>query len=163
MTDSSSRAYVALPGSERQLVPGAQPVGPSDPLEVIEVTIRLRSRAPSGQLDAQVSALGAMPPAERTYLTSEQFAATYGADPNEMEQVAQFARENQLTIVREDLAQRTILVSGTAQVIAAAFQVELVQYTSPRGPYRGRLGPVQIPAELKDIVEGVFGLDNRLQ
>jgi kumamolisin len=163
MTDSSSRAYVALPGSERQLVPGAQAVGPSDPTEVIEVTIRVRSRAPSGQLEALVDALGATPPAERTYLTPEQFTATYGADPAEMEQVAQFAREQQLTIVRTDLAQRTIVVSGTAQLISAAFRVQLEQYTSPRGPYRGRLGPVQIPAELKDIIEGVFGLDNRLQ
>src|SRR5215831_9104631 len=116
MTDASSRAYVALPGSERQLVPGAQPVGPSDPSEVIEVTIRVRSRAPSGQLDAEVAALGATPPAERTYLTPEQFAAIYGADPAEMELVAQFAREHQLAVVSTDLAQRTIVVSGTAQL-----------------------------------------------
>jgi kumamolisin len=163
MADSSSRAYVALPGSERQLVPGAQVVGPSDPSEVIEVTIRLRSRAASGALDAQVAALGAQLPAERTYLTPEQYTATFGADPADMEEVAQFAREQHLTIVRQDLAQRTIVLSGTAQAIAAAFRVELVQYSSPRGTYRGRLGPVQIPAELQDIVEGVFGLDNRLQ
>src|SRR5262249_32345057 len=73
------------------------------------------------------------------------------------------AREHQLSVVRTDLAQRIIVISGTAQLVSAAFRVQLVDYTSPRGPYRGRLGPVQIPVALKDIVEGVFGLDNRLQ
>ena len=44
MTDPTSQQYVALPGSERQLVPGAHAVGPVDPNEVIQLTIRVRSR-----------------------------------------------------------------------------------------------------------------------
>jgi kumamolisin len=163
MTDPSSRAYVSVPGSDRTPLPGAQAVGPSNPNETVEVTIRVRSRSASGSLDAQIAAIGAQPPAQRTYLTPEQYAATYGADPTDMEHVMQFAREHQLTVVRSDGAQRVVVVSGPAHVVAGAFRVQLQHYTSPRGPYRGRVGPVQIPADMQGVIEAVFGLDNRPQ
>jgi len=44
-----------------------------------------------------------------------------------------------------------------------AFGVELKEYEHPNGRYRGRTGPVHLPAELQNVVEGVFGLDNRPQ
>ena len=44
-----------------------------------------------------------------------------------------------------------------------AFGVQLKEYQHPNGNYRGRTGPVQIPVELQDVIEGVFGLDNRPQ
>jgi kumamolisin len=156
-------AYVALPGSDRTLVPDSQAVGPVNPAEVIAVTIRLRSRAAAGDLDAALTALGTTPPADRTYLTPEQFAERYGADPAAMDKVAQFARDHQLTVVRSDIGQRTIVLSGTAQALSEAFKVQLVQYSSPQGQYRGRVGPVQVPADLQPFIEGIFGLDNRQQ
>lgn len=156
-------AYVALPGSDRTLVPDSQAVGPVNPAEVIEVTIRLKSRASAGDLDAALSALGSTPPADRTYLTPEQFAEQYGADPAAMAKVEQFARDHQLSVVRADAGQRTIVLSGTVQAISQAFKVQLVQYSSPQGKYRGRVGPVQVPAAIADVIEGVFGLDNRQQ
>jgi kumamolisin len=156
-------AYVALPGSDRTLVPDSRAVGPVNPAEVIAVTIRLRSRAAAGDLDAALTALGTTPPAERTYLTPEQFAERYGADPAAMDKVAQFARDHQLTVVRSDIGQRTIVLSGTAQALAEAFKVQLVQYASPQGQYRGRVGPVQVPADVQPLIDGIFGLDNRQQ
>ncbi|HEV8192376.1 MAG TPA: S53 family peptidase [Ktedonobacterales bacterium] len=156
-------AYVALPGSDRTLVPGSKAVGPVNPAEVIEVTIRLRPRASAGDLDAALTSLGSTPPAERTYLTPEQFAAQYGADPAAIDKIAQFARDHQLTVVRSNVGQRTIVLSGTAQALSEAFKVQLVQYSSPQGQYRGRVGPLQIPADLQPFIEGIFGLDNRQQ
>jgi kumamolisin len=47
--------------------------------------------------------------------------------------------------------------------MSKAFGVELKQYDHPNGTYRGRTGPVHIPQELRDVIEGVFGLDNRPQ
>ncbi len=163
MSDMDPRPYIALPGSERQLVPGAQEAGPSDPNEVIEVTIRLRARESGAQMDAEVAALGAQLPADRTYLTPDEYAARYGADPTDVAKVEQFAQESHLTVVRSDLSQRIVVLSGPLQAVSAAFRVQLVQYTSPRGNYRGRVGPVQIPAYLQGVVEGIFGLDNRSQ
>jgi kumamolisin len=163
MAKSSSRNRAALPGSSRKLVPGARVVGPNDPNEQIEVTIRVRSRGSSDDLEKAVAALGATPPSQRTYLTPEQFTARYGANAKDIEKVAKFARDHQLTVVRSDRDQRTVLISGTAAALASAFQVKLVRYTSPQGDYRGRLGPLHIPDNLQGIVEGVFGLDNRQQ
>jgi kumamolisin len=163
MSDTDPRHYVALPGSERQLVPGAQEVGPSDPNETVEVTLRLRARESDAQVEAEVAALGAQLPADRTYLTPDEYEARYGADPADIAKVEQFAQENHLTVIRRDSAQRVVVLSGASQEVSAAFRVQLIQYTSSRGNYRGRLGPVQIPDYLVGIVEGVFGLDNRLQ
>lgn len=163
MSDTAPRPYVALAGSERQLVPGAKEDGPLDPNETIEVTIRLRAHESDAQIDVEVDALGAQLPADRTYLTPDEYTARYGADPADIAKIAQFAQENQLTVVRSDPSQRIVVLSGTLQAVSAAFRVQLVQYTSPLGNYRGRVGPVQIPADLQGIIEGIFGLDNRPQ
>lgn len=150
MSDAGPHPYIILSGSERQLVPGAKEAGPSDPTKVIEVTIRLRPRESNAQIDAEVAALGAQLPADRTYLTPEQYTARYGADQADVAKVEQFAQENHLTVIRADLAQRIVVLSGPSQEIAAAFHVQLVQYTSPRGNYRGRLGPVPGPTHLNE-------------
>src|SRR5690242_6096725 len=163
MSDTDPRRYVALPGSERQLVPGAKEDGPLDPNETIEVTIRLRAHESDAQIDAEVAALGAQLPADRTYLTPDEYAARYGADPADIAKIEQFAQENHLAVVRSDLSQRIVVLSGSLQVVSSAFRVQLIQYTSPLGNYRGRVGPVQIPADLQGIIEGIFGLDNRPQ
>ncbi|MDB5068052.1 MAG: peptidase propeptide, partial [Chloroflexi bacterium] len=51
----------------------------------------------------------------------------------------------------------------TLEDLSAAFGVELTTYEHPKGRYRGRTGPVHVPASLGDTVLGVLGLDNRPQ
>lgn len=160
---SSPRGYTALPGSVRAPVPGARAVGPVDPSETVSVTIRLRPRPGADDPQAAVEALGQTPPSERTYLTPEEFAARYGADPADVQHVVEFARAHGLAVENTDLGQRTVTLSGPASAMSAAFHVELQQYESPQGSYRGRVGPVHIPENLHGIIEGVFGLDNRRQ
>jgi kumamolisin len=104
-----------------------------------------------------------LPPSQRTYLTSEEFESTYGADPADVQQIVQFAQQHHLQVLGTDLSQRTISVSGTAEQIADTFRVKLMQYDSPRGAYRGRLGAVYVPSGLQPLIEGIFGLDNRQQ
>jgi kumamolisin len=53
------------------------------------------------------------------------------------------------------------VISGTVTQMENAFQVKLFNYDHPEGNYRGRVGAVGVPAEVRDIVQGVFGLDNR--
>jgi kumamolisin len=54
------------------------------------------------------------------------------------------------------------VLSGTAAKFGAAFGVQLADYAHPDGgSYRGRQGPIYIPSDLADIVQGVFGLDDR--
>ncbi len=163
MSDPANRDYVPLPSSTRQLAAGSRAVGPADPNETIYVSLEMRSRVSEQELADQVAALGAQAPDARQYLTAEQVADTYGASPEDIALVTQFAQENGLTVVQAHLAQHRVTLSGTVAQISAAFHVTLEQYTSPAGDYRGRIGEVQIPAYLDGIVIGVFGLDDRPQ
>jgi kumamolisin len=163
MTDPTTQQYVTLPGSERELVPGAHVVGPVDANEVIQLTIKVRPRSSAGDLADEADALGMLPPSQRTYLTSEEFESKYGADPADVQQIVDFLKQHHLQVLNTDLSQRTMTVSGTAQQIADTFRVKLMQYESPQGAYRGRLGPVYVPSGLQPLIEGIFGLDNRQQ
>lgn len=157
---SKETGYVSLPGSERRPLPQATVIGPSDPNERLEVTVRVRRRSLIPPPE-EMAAMAALLPSERQYLTGEEYERQYGADPQDMERVAEFARSHGLQVVEQSAARRSVVLSGTVQAAEAAFGVTLEDYEYPQGTYRGRVGPVSIPAELGDIVEGVFGLDNR--
>ena len=152
--------YVSLPGSERRPLPEATVIGPTDPNERLEVTVRVRRRQPAPS-PTEITAMAAQLPAERQYLTGQEYEQQYGADPQDLEAVAAFARSHGLQVVEQSAARRSVILSGSVQAAEAAFGVTLEDYEYPQGTYRGRVGPVSMPAELSGIVEGVFGLDNR--
>ena len=154
---STEAGYVAIPGSEREPLPQAQAVGPTDPSERLEVTVRVRRR----QALPSAEALAAQLPAQRRYLTAEDYERHYGADEADLAKVADFARQHGLHVVTQSAARRSVILSGTVADVSNAFQVTLDDYEYPQGTYRGRTGPVCIPEDLQGIVEGVFGLDNR--
>ena len=149
--------WVALPGSERDPLPGARVRHTADPAEHILVTVIVR-RKPTAQ-DAGADRL----PFTRGHLRREDFAARYGGQPEDMAAVASFARSSGLSIVESHPARRSIILSGTVAAFSAAFGVELSRYDYAGGTYRGRTGPVYVPAELAPVIEGVFGLDDRPQ
>ena len=155
------KRYVAIPGSERAPLPRARAIGKPDPRKIIGVTVLLRSRAAEG-LPA-VEEMAARLPHERQYLSREDFVAAHGADPEDIAKIRRFARQHRLVVVGQNAAARTVELRGTVAALSQAFQVRLMRYRHPRGIYRGRTGPVQVPAELHGIVQGVFGLDNRPQ
>ncbi|HEY7124898.1 MAG TPA: S53 family peptidase [Ktedonobacterales bacterium] len=154
MSEHSSHTAVPVPGSERSplvdALPGARHVGPVHPDERIEVSVYLRPQ--SG---------GAPQPDQR--LTREEYAARFGASPDDVEKVEAFAHEHDLTVVQTDLARRLVVLAGPASALQQAFGVNLQRYEHETGSYRSRSGPVLVPAELAPLVEGVFGLDNRPQ
>ena len=154
---SAKPSYVAIPGSEREPLPQAQAVGPTDPTERLEVTLRVRRRQPL----PVPSVMAVQAPSQRRYLTGEEYAGQYGADVSDLEKVADFARQHGLHVVTQSAARRSVILSGTVADVSSAFGVTLNDYEYPQGTYRGRTGPVTIPADLQGIVEGVFGLDNR--
>ena len=154
----STKMLTPLAGSERALRPGSRLVGTVNPEDRIEVTVRLRSR---GNKPVSADEIGALPPLERHYLSREEFAAAYGAEPGDVDQNKLFAEKNGLAVVSVNLAQRNVILSGSAKALGDAFQVKLMEYEHPQGNYRGYIGPVHLPADLVPIVQGVFGLDNR--
>ncbi|HZR56723.1 MAG TPA: S53 family peptidase [Terriglobales bacterium] len=136
-------------------------IGPANPNEQIEVTVRLRSRA--GKTPPVAPESFRQLPAQRRVLSREELEKVHGADPASIARVEAFAGEQGLTVVGTSAARRTVVLSGTVAAMSAAFGVQLAQYEHSGGQYRGRTGAIHIPAKLNDVIEGVFGLDNRPQ
>jgi kumamolisin len=158
---SAPKKQLPLAGSERVPMEGAREIGPANPNETVDVTIRLRSRA--GKKPIVNAAEFTKPIAKRAILSRKEFEQRHGADPDSVARVEAFARQHKLLVKEKSLARRTIVLSGTVAAMNEAFGVELKEYEYASGRYRGRTGPVNLPAELHDAVEGVFGLDNRPQ
>jgi kumamolisin len=157
---ASRKDRVPLPHSERRAPPGTR-VGPVDPQERVEVTVRVRSRSKTGL--PSVGEMSARLPRDRQYLKREELRDLHGADPKDLERIRAFANQHGLTVIEESVARRSIRLSGTAAAMKDAFGVDLARYTHGGVTFRGRTGPIYLPAELTPLVEGVFGLDTRPQ
>ncbi|MGI4788729.1 MAG: S53 family peptidase [Janthinobacterium lividum] len=155
MPDNTDRLEV--PGSNKAALPTAHMTGDTPADEQFQVTVRVRRQTELPSLEAYA----AQALSQRTYLTKAEFAASHGASAEDLAKVAEFAKANGLTVDDSDASRRSVLLSGTAADFQKAFSVELKNYSLDGGTYRGRSGPIFIPSDLKDIVVGVFGLDNR--
>ncbi len=155
-----SRSVIA--GSERQPLNNAKPVGAVRADLHIEATVRLR---PANRYTAQDAAAwsGTQPPSKRRYLSRQAFAQKYGASAADVARIEAFAAQYQLKVVNSSLAKRSVVLCGTAEAFGQAFETKLENYSHSNGIYRGRVGHLTVPSDLIDIVEGVFGLDNRPQ
>ena len=147
----AAKTHVVLTGSRRAKDPDATRVGDVDPKEKFAVTIGLTGpKLPGpGEYVGQT-------------LTAAELAEKFGARQQDADKVAKSLKKFGLKVDSVSLATRSMSVSGTAAAMEAAFKPGLAMMRSPgQGEYRGRQGTLQIPAELKGIVTGVFGLDNR--
>lgn len=158
MADESHR--VAVRGSHIQPLDGARSAGPVPADERFEVTVRVRRRTPAAQL-AGPGVFSGEVPAKRRYLSREDYASLHGADPADLAKVEAFAKAHGLVVVDSSVPRRSVFLSGTAGQFAKAFGVEIGQYETDGGTYRGRSGPLTVAGDLADVVEGVFGIDNR--
>ncbi len=148
-----------LKGSERHPMPGAKSVGKSDPKERLEVSVLVR-RSGADDLTKKVKDLAG---GGRSHVSREEFAKRYGAAAADFAAVKKFAEKHGLAVVQEDAARRTVVLSGNVAQFNQAFGVDLQRFEYDGGSYRGRTGAVHLPRELKNVVEGVLGLDNREQ
>ena len=153
---------VVVRGSERAALSDAHAVHALSPDERIEVTVRVRPKTDPSTLLA-TSPFADQLPGQRTYLTHEQLDEQLGANPQDLAQVADFAKAHDLAVVHTSAARRSVVLAGTAAALGAAFGTHLEQYSCATGTYRGRVGTLTVPAPLGDIVQGVFGLDDRPQ
>jgi kumamolisin len=148
MTDTS---FIAIPGSERTPAFGATATRAADAEAWVEVTLKLARKAPLPAVDQRP---------QRT-LTSAEVGAQFGASADAVERVSDTFAALGLTVLASDTATRTVQLGGPVGAMEEAFQVRLMQYDGIRGPYRGRVGALHVPAALENDIVGVFGLDNR--
>lgn len=147
----ASKTHVVLPGSKRGKDPAATQVGEVDPKEKIVVTIGLAGPKLPGP-DEYVGQT----------LTPTELAEKFGANKADVDKVAKSLKKFGIKVEEVSLETRSMRVSGTAAAMESAFKPEMaIMRAARQGEYRGRQGTLQIPAELKGIVKGVFGLDER--
>jgi kumamolisin len=159
---SAKQRRVSLKSSTRTLLPGAHKIGPADAAEQIRLTVRVRRGSRPGEFPSDAE-LGSGLPAQRNYLTREEFGAKHGARAEDIAAIRTFAAENGLEIVSVEAARRTVMLSGTVEDFSKAFGAELHHYSFQGRTYRCRTGVLEIPAELESVIEGILGLDNRPQ
>lgn len=131
----------------------------------IEITVLVRPRSSGGQAPAQtVSDLihqGTRLPEKCPYLSRADFAAQRGAHPDDLAKIEAFAREHDLAVVQSSLRRRTVKLSGRIGDLMEAFKLKLKRCKIGDQAFRRRQGAISAPAELSEIIAGVFGFDNR--
>ncbi len=141
---------ITIAGSEKR-APDAKPIGDVDPSERITVTVVLRRR----QASEAPTTTGSQP------MSREVFAERHGVDPADVDRFESFAHDHSLTVGTVNTGARTIQVTGTIGDLTTAFRPKLKLYRVGRAKVRGRTGSLSTPADVADVIEGVFGLDDR--
>jgi kumamolisin len=149
-----------LDSTERKPLANAHAVGPVPRDERFEVTVRVRRRTPIAQLAAGGQHADEAP-GKRKYVSRADYAAKHGADPADIEKIERFAREHGLVVVGSSTARRSVFLSGTAAQFESAFGTKIEHYEAEGATYRGRTGKLSVPSDVADLVEGVFGIDDR--
>ncbi|MFC7395294.1 S53 family peptidase [Scopulibacillus cellulosilyticus] len=155
--------YIRIEGSERILPKNARKIDTLDPNEQMSVTIYLRRGSTKSKLEKMVNEMAERPFSKRQHLSHDEFADAYGADPEDVKKIEEFADEYDLKVDEINTSSGIVVLSGKASSFNQAFNVELANYEHPDFNYRGHTGHVYIPENLNDVVQGVFGLDNRPQ
>ncbi|HEV3221632.1 MAG TPA: S53 family peptidase [Puia sp.] len=146
-----------LPGSFRK-IPYGKNTGSTSLNELIEVMVKIRRKSPIQTFIRGLSTGKNQP------VTPDVFDRRYGASMEDINLVIDFARLFDLTVLQTSVSRRCIILKGSVLKFSEAFGVYLSNFSPEFGiTYRGRNGAIQIPEILKDIITGVFGLDNRPQ
>jgi kumamolisin len=149
--NTMTETHVIVPGSERVPIPGSQVIARANLNTVIDLTLKLRRKKPLPELTSRPDKA----------MTREELASNYGASEEDIAKVITIFEGLGFKIREANAATRTVLVSAPIRIVEEAFQLRLFNYAHEDGDYRGRVGPVYVPAEVGDIVQGVFGLDTR--
>ncbi len=145
------QSHVPLTGSERVPLPGARALGVVSEHEWVEVTVKIRRKAPLPEVSGRPKAT----------MSRADLGTLHGASPADIDKVSEVFQRYGLQVMETSPERRSVRLGGPASAIEQAFQVKLMRYAHERGEYRGRIGAVHLPKELDGIVVAVFGLDNR--
>ena len=123
------RGYRRLEWSEHKPARGTRLVESANPREKVSVTIRVRRRPDAPPFPDHEHWM-ANPPGQRQFLSCAEFAGRFGADPADLDQVANFAKRHGLSVGETHVARRSVSVSRTVRQMEKAFGVTLQENTS---------------------------------
>ncbi len=140
-------SYKQAPAGVKQ-----KPVGKK---EIIDLTLLLRRK--------KIMNIALFETGKVAQLSRQDFSDQYGCDENDVHTVTAFAARHGLSVSHTNISKCTVQIRGYATQICRLFGVQLYQYKDDAGKkFRGRTGYVYLPDELKGIVSGIFGFDNRV-
>lgn len=150
-SQKNADTHERIEDSYRVVLDGAHATGQANAHAILEVSLKLRRKKPLPELNGRPEQV----------MTRADLADQYGASKEDIDKTVAAFSPFGLKLIDSNAATRTVRFSGTVAEMEQAFAVKLFNYAHPDGAYRGRVGYVNVPAAVKDIVEGVFGLDNR--
>lgn len=159
MAKTSPQGFARLAGSERTLPAHTRWIAPVDPHEQIEVSVYLRDPAQTSHTSE--SHHHARQPGQQ--LSRQEYMAQHSASPEDLTKIEQFAHDHHLQVLEVNPASRKVVLAGSAGQMSAAFVTQLHHYEHKGRRFRGRSGYLHVPDEIEQVIEGVFGLDNRPQ
>jgi len=162
-----SRQMVTLPGS---LHPKAQPQfdqGPVDPSYQLGYVTLIVAPSPSQQaaLDQLLAQQQERSSANfHKWLTPEQYADRFGMSQSDVAKIAGWLESQGFTVLQVPRGRNSVIFSGTAAQIQAAFNTEIHRYEVNGEKHIANSSPLSLPAALSGVVTGVRGLhDFRLK
>ncbi len=154
----------------RVLLAGSHPVHRHDaaPTRAVEeeeqhqVTVVLASeRLPSDHPVAMKARLQDTEwPTRRPVLSTEELETLEAPPDRAVASVLAFANAHHLEVAEVSRLRRDVVLQGTVAALNQAFQIEQRHYEHEHGSYRSHEGPLSIPEEWVDFVDGVLGLDD---
>lgn len=146
--------------SEKPGAPEGTRVGPSKPDAPMTVTIMAKSKASEKDID---ETLGKIIRHERAPLTDAEFKNSFGADPDSVQRILKFAKDNHLKVEKVDDRSGQLVLKGNVSDLSKAFNVKIEDYKNGNTVSRERNGLISVPRNIAADVQGVFGLDSRPQ
>ena len=156
-----TKSFVTLHNSKRQQPLGARSKDDLRPDEIIRVTVVVRAISSAEERKKAIEAPSLQIPSKRKHLDQKDFVRLHGARDEDLELVKKFAEDSKLRVIDSSKERRCVILSGTAQELSDAFQVDNRTYTHDGEVYRSYPDAIQIPANLKGVIEAVLGLENR--
>jgi kumamolisin len=96
-------------------------------------------------------------------LTRKELEVEYGAAPEDIARVREFARAYDLQVVSEKPGERAMELAGTAADMNRAFGIRLDEARLGTTAFRQRVGPITLPESVVTVITAVLGLDTRPQ
>jgi kumamolisin len=151
---------VRLKDSLHKSNPTGQVLGPADGNADMNATVMLRSKASVLRMDRYIAR---MSEGKAAMLGDEgdAFAQRFGARPESLAVLKDFAGKYNLNIAESDLRSGRVLLTGKTADFQRAFEVELKTYAAANGPITGYSGALSLPRELSAHVQSVLGIDER--
>ncbi len=151
MAENMGALKGSIPINKHQLI------GPADPNQQIEVTIKLRRKTEAG-----LPTLEAFVAGKRAKLTRQELSERYGSNREDANAVQRWAVSQGLSVTGVDLGKREMHLTGSTGAMSRAFGVKLSMYkhSRTRTEFRCPESEIQIPQSLQTVIRGVFGLDN---